>query len=101
MGEELFNTYPQFLTVNGVSYNARRVSKKFDSLEDAFSKYGKAIKYRQELHEQILDDIRWAIDNGYNFSTLDSFIADHGWTAIHAFRTGDGVNVNTESIKLI
>ena len=41
MGEELFNTYPQFLTINGICYNARRVSKKYDSLEDAFIKYAK------------------------------------------------------------
>lgn len=101
MGEELFNTYPQFLTINGVCYNARRVSKKFDSLEDAFAKYGKAIKHNPELHQQIIDNIRWGIDNGYNFTTLDDFIADRAWTALEAYRNGNGINVNTEAIKMI
>lgn len=101
IGEELFNTYPQFLTIQGVSYNARRVSKKFDSLEEAFAKYGKAIKYNDEVHQQIIDNIRWGIDNGYNFTTLDDFIADRAWTALEAYRNGNGINVNTEAIKMI
>ena len=101
LGEELFNTYPQFITIQGVSYNARRVSKKFNDIEDAFAKYGKAIKYSDELHQQIIDNIRWGIDNGYNFTTLDDFIADRAWTALEAFRKGEGSNINTEAVQLI
>lgn len=101
MGEELFNAYPQFITIQGVSFNARRVSKKFNDVEDAFSKYGKAIKYNNELHQQILNNIQWGIDNGYNFTTLDDFIADRAWIALDAFRNGNGININTEAIKMI
>ena len=101
MGEELFNTYPQFLTINGVCYNARRVSKKFDSLEDAFLKYAKSIKNNPELHQEIIDNIKWGIDNAYNFTTLDDFIADRAYLALSAYRNGDGVNINTEAIKMI
>lgn len=102
MGEELFNTYPQFLVVNGMSYNARRVSKKYNDLEDAYSKYGKAIKNNPEIHNQIIDDIKWAIEDGnYPFTTLDDFICDRSWTALHNFRLGEGINVNTEAIKMI
>lgn len=101
MGQELFETYPQFLTINGVCYNARRVSKKFDSLEEAFIKYAKAIKYKDDIHQQIIDNIKWGIDNGYNFTTLDDFIADNSWTALEAYRNGNGININTEAIKMI
>lgn len=102
MGEELFNTYPQFLVINGVSYNARRVSKKFNDLEDAFAKYGKAIKNSPEIHNQIIGDIKWAIEDGnYPFTTLDDFIADRSWTALHNFRLGNGININNEAIKMI
>lgn len=101
MGEELFETYPQFITINGVSYNARRVSKKFDSLEDAFAKYGKNIHYNPELHQQIIDDVKWGIENGYNFTTLDDFIVDRSYTALNAYRNGNGINVNTEAIKMV
>ena len=101
MGEELFNTYPQFITIQGVSYNARRISKKFDDLEEAFAKYGKYIKYNDEEHQIIIDDIKWGIENGYNFTTLDDFISDKAWLALNAFRNGNGININTEAVKMI
>lgn len=101
MGEELFNTYPQSTIVNGAVFNLRRISRKFDSLEDAFSKYAKYIHNSPEEHQEVLDLIRWGIDNGYNFTTLDSFIVDNSWKAIKALRDGDGINVNTEAIKMI
>ena len=101
MGEELFYTYPQFTMVQGAMYNLRRVSKKFNDLEDAFAKYAKIIKNDPEKHQEILDLIKWGIDNGYNFTTLDDFICDRGWTALSAFKNGNGINVNTDAIKMI
>ena len=102
MGEELFNTYPMFIVVNGVSYNARRVSKKYNDVEDAFAKYAKAINNNPDLHQQIIDDLKWAIEDGnYPFTTLDDFIADRAWNALNAFRNGNGVNINNDAIKMI
>ena len=101
MGEELFYTYPQFLVINGISYNARRVSKKFDSLEDAFRNYAKSIKNDPIIHKNIIELIKWGIENNYNFTTLDDFICDRSWIALESFKNGDGVNINAEAIQLI
>ena len=101
MGEELFETYPQSTIVNGSLYNLKRVSKHFDSLEQAFLKYSKYIKNNPETHQHIIELVKWGIDNGYNFSTLDSFIIDNSWLAIEAMKNGNGINVNTEAIKMI
>ena len=101
MGEELFNTYPQSTIVNGQIYNLKRVSHKFDSLEDAFAKYAKYIHNNPEIHQEVIELIKWGIDNGYNFTTLDSFIVDNSWMAIKAMKEGNGINVNTEAIKMI
>jgi hypothetical protein len=101
MGEELFNIYPQSTIVNGQIYNLKRVSRKFDSLEDAFAKYAKYIHNNPEIHQEVIELIKWGIDNGYNFTTLDSFIVDNSWTAIKAMKEGNGINVNTEAIKMI
>ena len=101
MGEELFEIYPQSTVVNGSLYNLKRVSKHFDSLEQAFLKYSKYIRNNPETHQHIIELIRWGIDNGYNFSTLDSFIIDNSWLAIEAMKEGNGINVNTEAIKMI
>ena len=102
MGEELFNTYPQSAVVGGVMYNLRSVSKKFDSLESAFQKYAKFIKNSPELHQQIIDDIKWGIENEYQgFTTLDRFIIDMGWQFLHSMRIGEGTNINLEATQLI
>jgi hypothetical protein len=102
MGEELFNTYPQSAVVSGVVYNLRSVSKRFDSLETAFQKYAKIIKNNPELHQQILDDIRWGIENEYQgFTTLDRFIIDRGYEFLHSMRQGEGTNLNLEATQLI
>ena len=101
MGEELFTTYPQFITIQGVSFNARRVSKKFNDLEEAFAKYGKVIKYNEETHRQIINNIKAGIEKGYNFTTLDDFICDRGWLALDTYLKGDGINVNTEAVRMI
>ena len=101
MGEELFNVYPQSTIVNGQIYNLKRVSRKFDSLEDAFAKYAKYIHNNPEIHQEVIELVKWGIDNGYNFTTLDSFIVDNSWMAIKAMKKGNGINVNTEAIKMI
>jgi hypothetical protein len=101
MGEELFATYPQSTIVNGLVYNLKRVSKHFDSLEDAFSKYAKYIKNNPDFHKEVLELIRWGLDNSYNFTTLDSFIVDNGWLAIKAMKENNGININTDAIKMI
>lgn len=101
LGNELFETYPQFTTVQGAVYNLRRVSKKFNDLEDAFAKYAKIIKNNPETHQEILNLITWGIENGYNFTTLDDFICDRGWLSLKAFKEGNGTNVNTDAVKMI
>ena len=102
MGEELFYTYPQSAVVQGTVYNLRSVSKRFDSLEQAFQKYAKNIKNNPELHQQIIDDIKWGIEEQYNgFTTLDRFIIDRGYESLHSLRMGDGTNINLEATQLI
>lgn len=101
MGEELFYTYPQSCTVQGQVFNLRTVSKHFDSLEQAFLKYAKSIKNNPKIHQEIIDNIKWGIENGYNFTTLDRFIIDRGGEALKAFREGDSININLEATQLI
>lgn len=101
LGNELFEAYPQFTVVNGSMYNLRRVSKKFNDLEDAFAKYAKVINNNAEKHLEIIDLIKWGMENGYNFTTLDDFICDRGWMSLKAFKEGNGSNINTDAIKLV
>lgn len=101
MGKELFDSYPTTTVVNGCVYKLRRISKKFDSLEDAFRTYGKYIRWNQDTHERVIELIKWGIENGYSFTTLDSFIVDMDWLNIEAIKNGELSNVNVEITRMI
>jgi hypothetical protein len=97
--KELFENYPLSTIVNNCEYKLRRVSKKFDSLEDAYRAYGKAISWKPETHKNIIELINWGKDNNYQFTTLDSFIIDNDWLNIAAMKDNSVLNNNT--VKLI
>lgn len=101
LGKELFDVYPTTTIVKGEIFKLKRVSKKFNSLEDAFRVYGKAIKWNPELHQEVLELVKWGISNGYNFTTLDSFIVDNDWLNIKAIKENNGININFDAVKLI
>ena len=95
IGKELFEIYPISTVVNGVEYKLRRVSKKFDSLEDAYRAYGKAISWKPEIHQNIIQLVEWGKQNNYQFTTLDSFIVDNDWLNIAAVRDNGLLTDNT------
>lgn len=99
IGKELYDAYPQSTLVNGCIYTLKRISKKFNSLEDAFRVYGKIIKWNPETHYKIIELIKWGIDNNYNFTTLDNFIVDQAWNSIEAVKNGVAININFNAIK--
>ncbi len=95
MGEELFKAYPLSTVVNGVEYKLRRISKKFDSLEDAYRAYGKAIRWKPEAHNRVLELIEQGKENGYQFTNLGDFIVDHDWLNMEAISKDGVMNSNT------
>lgn len=101
LGKELYENYPQTTYVKGQVFNLRRVSKKFNSLEDAFFKYGKYIRFDNELHNEVIELVKWGIQNGYNFTTMDSFIIDQDWRNIKNVRDNNEININYDTIKML
>ena len=99
IGKELFEVYPISTVVNGVEYKLRRVSKKFDSLEDAYRAYGKAISWKPETHREIIELVEWGKQNNYQFTTLDSFIVDNDWLNIAAMR--DNGTLDANAVKML
>ena len=95
IGKELFENYPLSTIVNGTEYKLRRVSKKFDSLEDAYRAYGKAISWKPDVHQHILELIEWGKNNNYQFTTLSDFIIDNDWLNIEAMQTNSILNSNS------
>ena len=99
IGKELFEIYPISTVVNGIEYKLRRVSKKFDSLEDAYRAYGKAISWKPDTHRKIMQLVEWGKQNNYQFTTLDSFIVDNDWLNIEAMQDNGTLDVN--AVKML
>lgn len=100
LGKELFEEYPQFGSVQGNVVGLRSISKKFDSLEDAYFKYGKSIRWNPERHSHIIELVKWAKEHNIINYTLASFIIDQRWLELQALRDGEG-NINYESVKML
>lgn len=101
MGKELFEVYPQFGIIGNSTVPLRTVAKKFDSLEEAYFRYGKSIKWNLEMHNQIIELVKWAKDNNIINCSLASFIINQGWIDLEALRKGDSTNINYDAVKLL
>jgi hypothetical protein len=99
LGKELFEEYPQFGNINGSLIPLRTIAKKFDSLEDAYFKYGKSIRWNIEIHNQIMELVKWAKNNNIINCSLASFIVNQGWNDLKALK--DGANINYDTVKLL
>lgn len=72
MGKELFESYPQWTTINQSMVSLRGVSKHFDSLEQCYTKYGKSIGWNPEKHQMIIELVNWAKENNILSKSLNN-----------------------------
>lgn len=101
MGKELFEEYPQFGSVQGNVVGLRSVSKKFNSLEDAYFRYGKSIGWKPERHNHIIELVKWAKEHNIINYTLASFIVDQRWLELEALQSGNIANIDFDSVRLL
>ena len=101
LGKELFDTYPMFVNINGTTFGLRNFAKKFDSIEDFFRFYGKTINWNQELHNKILELIKWDQDNNVGFlkMSISNFVIENKWNELEALKNGDIANINFDTIQ--
>lgn len=99
LGKELFEAYPQFNTINGNLVSLRGISKHFDSLEEAYFKYGRYIKWNLEVHKEIIELVNWAKEHNLICQSLSSFIINNAWLDLKAMKEGDTVNINYDSVR--
>ena len=101
LGKELFEAYPQFNTINGNVVTLRGVSKHFDSLEDAYFRYGKNIRWNEEKHREIIELVKWGKEHNLICQSLSSFIINNAWLDLEGMRDGDTLNINYDSIRAL
>jgi hypothetical protein len=101
LGKELFEEYPQFGFINGAPVGIRNISKKFDSLEDFYRFYGKTIRWKPEVHNHIIELVKWARENNILCVSLCNFVIDHRWDELEALRDGTLANTNYDAVKVV
>lgn len=102
MGKELFDIYPNSTYINGSLVPLKGVSKRFNSIEDAFETYGRSIKWNPETHNQILELTKWAAENtGMINCTFSSYIIDRKWEFLNEVRNGDNGNINFDTVRML
>ena len=93
LGQEFFKEYPSIAIINGNEAPLNNYAKKFNSEEDFYFHYGKAIGWKLENHLEVIELIKWAKDN--NCTLLNMNIADFTiskmWRSIKELKEGDGV----------
>lgn len=89
MGYELYEIYPSIIYVNGSAQAGQAVSKKFNTLEDAFRYYGKSIRWNPEKHREILELVQWAKENNVINFNLATFLVDQRWNYFQNLKEGD------------
>lgn len=89
LGKELFNSYPQWTSIKGNLVSLRGVSKHFDSLEDCYFKYGKAINWNIDRHNRIIELVNWASENSLLAKSLGAFVVDNGWLDLESLQETD------------
>lgn len=101
LGKELFEVYPKFGNINGSIVSLRTVASKFNSLEDAFRRYGKEIHYKDNIHKEIIDLVKWANDNDVLNMGFAAFIINQSWIDLKELRDGNIGKYNLNAVKLL
>ena len=86
MGQELLDTYPSFLYINGKYAPLKDVSKRFSSLDEFFFFYSTQIGHNPKNHEKVMEILNWAKENGFITFGILSFVISNQWKALQELR---------------
>lgn len=86
MGSELFNTYPKSVEINGKLVPLRDITKKFTDLDEFYFWYSTQIGHNPDKHAEIMDILRWGIENNYINFSLINFVGNHQWEMLKELR---------------
>ncbi len=82
LGQELFDNYEQFLYIRGKYVPLRNIAKKFNSLQEFFFHYSSSIGHSSEKHEEIMDLLKYAKENGLITYGILEFVISQKWNDI-------------------
>lgn len=98
MGMELFMAYPTTLFINGVSYSAKNIAKKFDSLEQFAFTYARSIGFNEEKHREVMSILEWAKENDLLHFGICEFIISQKWIEYKELKEKGGGTFDTTEL---
>ena len=98
LGMELFEAYPPFTIINGKTFSLRNISKNFKDLDDMCWNYGRAIRFNQQKHEEIMELLEFGKENNLIHSGISDFIFSQGWMALQVYKDEDMGVMNTNEL---
>jgi hypothetical protein len=100
LGFELWRAYPDLLNVRGINFTAKNISKKFNSMEEFFFAYGKAIRFSPTEHKEVLESLEWAIKNNLIRSGIVDYVISQLWHTHKKLRDNgfDGNNLEIDEL---
>lgn len=101
LGKELWDTYPMFGHINGGIVTLRGISKRFADPTDFFRYYSKVINWNPEIHNKIMDLIKWEQSNNVGFLNMSilAFVIEQKWIELEALKEGKISNATTNYIQ--
>lgn len=100
MGMEVFNTYIPFLLIKDTYYPARDISKKWNTLDEFCFYYGNQISWDPKKHKEVMDILKWSIDNNYLNMGITNFVVSHQWEALKQLRDNPKIVPTVDSVML-
>lgn len=83
LGKELLEAYPNYINISGRTYDISNYAKKFNSEEDFYFVYGKAVGWKQEEHEKVLEILKWASESEkVSLGNICDFVISKQWTRL-------------------
>jgi len=89
MGFELLTTYPCFITSGNKSFPMKNIAKHFRSLEDFSFMYAKAIRFKIDKHNEIIELVKWATENNLIQFGLAEFVISRKWIDLSKIKSGE------------
>ena len=86
MGQESVNAYPKVIEINGKIIPLRDPAKKFNSLDEFYFWYSSQIGHNPDKHKEVMDILKWGIDNNYINFTLTNFVGNHQWEMLQELK---------------
>lgn len=98
LGKELFESYPNLIVIKGIAYSLKNIAKKYNSLEEFYFAYGKAIGHNPTKHEEVMSLLSWAKENDLINHNICEFVISHKWNELAEIKdrgfTGNNLNID-------